>query len=156
MLGWAALTGPASAAEIAIGAPAPALVVQQLDGARFDLAALRGKVVLVNFWASWCEPCRDEMPVLSDVYKDFHEKGVVVIGVSVDRPRARDAVVRIASGLSYPVGMDQEAETDGFGMPDVLPLTYVLDKQGTVRARLTPENGALTVSALAALVRSML
>ena len=66
-----------------VGEPAPALSVPQLDGHGFDLAALRGKVVIVNFWATWCAPCRDEMPEFTRIQQELAAKGVQFVGIAV-------------------------------------------------------------------------
>src|SRR5215475_6624351 len=73
-------------AAVDVGQPAPALVVQELSGQSFDLAAQRGKVVVLNFWATWCPPCRNEMPVLDAFYRKYRSQGLELIGISVDRP----------------------------------------------------------------------
>src|SRR5690348_11413618 len=87
LLSAALLAAPGTAAGdgASIGQPAPALVVPQLDGKTFDLASERGKVVIVNFWATWCSPCRAEMPLLDSFYQRYRTRGLVLIGVSVDR-----------------------------------------------------------------------
>ena len=72
-----------------VGQPAPALVVPELNGQSFDLSALRGKVVVINFWATWCQPCRQEMPALSAFYRQYHGQGLEMIGLSADRPHER-------------------------------------------------------------------
>jgi thiol-disulfide isomerase/thioredoxin len=68
----AALTALDAQAATELGQPAPALLVQELNGQTFDLAALRGKVVVINFWATWCPPCRQEMPTLDAFYRRHH------------------------------------------------------------------------------------
>ena len=87
-----AAPGPASAGGAEIGQPAPALVAAGLDGHPFDLAALRGKVVIVNFWASWCWPCRAEMPLLNRFYLEHRAQGLELIGLSVDDAHDRKEV----------------------------------------------------------------
>jgi thiol-disulfide isomerase/thioredoxin len=82
----ASAIGPARATP-EIGEEAPALVVNALDGTTFDLAKLRGKVVLVNYWATWCAPCRKEMPKLDAFYRRYHARGLEIIGISIDFER---------------------------------------------------------------------
>src|ERR1700746_839679 len=110
-----------------IGQAAPALVVQELSGQTFDLAAQRGKVVIVNFWATWCPPCRKEMPALDAFYRKYHLRGLEMIGVSVDRPRDASEVHRVMQSFSYPAGIVDDAKINGFGTPDSLPITFVVD-----------------------------
>ena len=84
---WLASTSGSASATPEIGEAAPALVVNALDGTTFDLAKLRGKVVLVNYWATWCAPCRKEMPKLDAFYKRYHAQGLEIIGISIDFER---------------------------------------------------------------------
>ena len=147
-------SGAFAAAEI--GQPAPGLVVKQLDGQTFDLAAQRGNVVVINFWATWCSPCREEMPALDAVYRHYHDKGLVIIGLSADRLHERSYVAKTMQSYRYPAAMMRDAETNGFGSPSELPTTYVVDRDGIVRARLTPDEMKLTETSLASLVLPLL
>jgi thiol-disulfide isomerase/thioredoxin len=130
--GVGALCSALLAPSAVVGQPAPALV--QLDGREFDLAAQRGKVVIVNYWASWCSPCRAEMPVLDAFYKRYHSRGVVLLGVSVDVAQKRPAVIGIMQKFSYPAALAAGAKVDGFGPALAVPMTWVIDATGGVRA----------------------
>jgi cytochrome c biogenesis protein CcmG/thiol:disulfide interchange protein DsbE len=139
-----------------LGQAAPALVVPQLDGQRFDLAALRGKVVIVNFWATWCPPCRREMPILDAFYRQYHAQGVEMLGVSVDRAHDRNDVRELMRSFSYPAAMLADATVNGFGTPTALPVTFLIDGNGVVRAKLTPDKTPVTEQSLADVVRPLL
>ena len=129
-------------AKARVGAQAPALVLPELDGKSFDLAALKGKTVIVNFWATWCGPCRQEMPRLDAFYRQYEKKGLALIGISADRAGDRDAVKKVMAGFSYPAAMLSDATQNGFGQPRELPITYVIGPDGVVRAKLVPATEA--------------
>jgi cytochrome c biogenesis protein CcmG/thiol:disulfide interchange protein DsbE len=150
-----ALSWPAYA-EVAIGQPAPALIVTQFDGQKFDLAAQRGRVVIVHFWATWCAPCREEMPALDKIYQRDHAKGLVMIGVSADRARHREDVNDVMKNFSYPAALLDDAATNNFGRPDVLPVTYVIDQAGILRVKLTPDQTPVTEDNLEKVLQPLL
>ncbi len=131
-----------------IGQRAPSLVVQELDGQTFDLGAARGKVVVVNFWATWCPPCREEMPALDAFYRRYHGQGLEVIGLSADRTHDRSDVRKAMQSFSYPAAMLEDAKVNDFGTPSELPMTFVIDGNGTVRAKLTPDEKSVTEKSL--------
>jgi cytochrome c biogenesis protein CcmG, thiol:disulfide interchange protein DsbE len=141
------VAGVTLAAAAKLGKPAPALIAPELDGKLFDLAALRGSVVIVNFWATWCGPCRAEMPLLNRFYLEHRAQGLALIGVSVDEPGDRAEVVRIMRQFSYPAVLAATARTNGFGPPLAVPMTWIIDTAGVVRARLVSGN-AVTEAAL--------
>ena len=130
---WVAPTlGPARAAP-EIGKAAPALVITALDGQTLDLAKLRGKVVLVNYWATWCAPCRKDMPKLDAFYRRYRGQNLAMIGISVDRDRDLEKVRKVMAALAYPVAMLKGASADGFGPPQGVPVTWIIDADGKVR-----------------------
>ncbi len=143
-------------ASATVGGAAPALVVPELDGRTFDLSALRGKVVVLNFWASWCPPCRYEMPALDAFYRRYHGQGLEMIGLSVDGPHDRSEVLKVMRSFSYPAAMLYDAKVNDFSPPDVMPVTFVVDRSGIVRANLTPGQSAVTEKDLADIVLPLL
>ena len=140
---------------VEIGQPPPALVIQQLDGNSFDLNARRGKVVVVSFWATWCPPCRAEMPVLDTVYQRYRGQGLEMLGLSADRPHDRDAAIKMAQAASYPEAMLSDARTNDFGQPSALPLTLVIDRGGTVRFKFSGDE-PVTEAQLSAAIAPLL
>ena len=130
---WLALvSGPARAAP-EIGKAAPELVVTELDGQVFDLAKLKGKVVLVSYWATWCAPCTKDMPKLDAFYRRYHGRNLAMIGISVDRPSDLPKVRKVMATLAYPVAVLKGVTVDGFGEPEGVPITWIIDSDGKVR-----------------------
>lgn len=127
------------AAEPAVGQRAPPLVVRQLDGHEFSLASLRGHVVLVNVWATWCSPCRSEMPTLDAFYRHYHSRGLELLGLSIDEAPDVAQVRQVMRHFSYPGALASAAQVNGFGEPVAVPVTYVIDARGVIRARLQAE-----------------
>jgi peroxiredoxin len=139
-----------------IGKPAPKLIVKELNGETFDLSAFRGKVVLINFWATWCPPCKAEMPTLDSAYAQYHAGGLEMIGLSTDRRHDRKEVIRESQTVHYPVAMLTDSKDNDFGVPSPLPVSYVIDTQGIVRAQLNPNDGHITLDALSKLITPLL
>lgn len=143
----AAVASPAFALP-RVGGPAPALSLPLVDGRTFDLSALKGKVVIVNFWATWCPPCRAEMPTLDAYYRAHRAEGLELIGVSQDKPRDREKVKSVMAGLSYAAGLSVDARADGFGAMNALPVTIIVDRKGVVRSVLNLDGKPLGIGAL--------
>jgi thiol-disulfide isomerase/thioredoxin len=137
-------TGAQAGGPPAVGEAAPPLVARSFTGDTIDLAALRGQVVVLNFWASWCGPCRSEMPLLESLSRDYRDRGVVVAGLSADDRHDRKDAVAAARSVSYFTGLLGEAPSNGFGAPQVLPLTYIISRTGTISAVLRANQGALS------------
>ena len=147
--GWLMLASSAAFAQ------QTALTAVDLDGRAFDLAASRGHVVIVHFWATWCAPCRAEMPTLDSFYRRYHGKGVDLLAISADRARDRADVVKMAAGFSYPAAMRADMKSN-LAAPGSLPETIIIDPAGTVRARMRPDTAPVTEQSLAAAVLPLL
>ena len=115
---------------------APDFTLANPDGRKVTLKDFRGKVVFLNFWATWCESCRDEMPSMQRLYREFKGKDFEIVGVNVKdkRPDALAFVKKLQ--VTYPIVLDPDGEVGllygAFGMP----LSYLIDKKGRVLARL--------------------
>jgi cytochrome c biogenesis protein CcmG, thiol:disulfide interchange protein DsbE len=130
---WLAAPSGAAGVAPAIGDAAPRLVVTTLDGQTFDLSSMLGKVVLVNYWATWCAPCRKELPTFDAFYHRYHAQGLEMIGISIDFPRDLAKVHKTAKTVSYPAAHAGGITDNGFGTPDNVPITYLIDTEGVVR-----------------------
>jgi peroxiredoxin len=120
----------------AINAPAPPFRLSDLDGDVHSLPEYQGKVVFLNFWATWCGPCKVEMPAMEALYQAFRSQGLEILAVSVDQQGA--AVTRPfkeAMGLSFPILHDSDYQVGLAYGARTLPMTYVIDRQGIIRQR---------------------
>ena len=115
------------------GGPAPALSLKDLEGAAHSLQAHRGKVVVLNFWATWCEPCRDEMPSLNKLKQSFDGKPVVVLGVNVGEGEGRIKAFLDKVPVEFPVLLDRDAAASRVWKVRMLPATFILDREGRIR-----------------------
>ncbi|MEX2491386.1 MAG: TlpA disulfide reductase family protein [Nitrospirales bacterium] len=115
---------------------APPFRLPDLDGDVHSLPEYKGKVVFLNFWATWCGPCKVEMPAMEALYQAFRSQGLEILAVSVDQQGA--AVTRPfkeAMGLSFPILHDSDYQVGLTYGARTLPMTYVIDRQGIIRQR---------------------
>jgi cytochrome c biogenesis protein CcmG/thiol:disulfide interchange protein DsbE len=129
------LTSAASAEEAASGAlrTAPEFVVKDLHGRTVRLSDLRGKVVVLNFWATWCPPCRHEVPWLIDLQQRYGPKGLQIVGLSMDSG-SPEPVAEFAKreGINYTVAMSDVRTAARFGGVRVLPTTFFIGRDGRI------------------------
>ena len=115
-------------------ANAPDFELTTLDGQRVSLTSLRGKVVLVNFWATWCPPCRIEMPGFQRVYEAKRDAGFTIVGVSTDAVGSRAVADFVRErGITYPIAMATGAVIQDFGGARALPTSFLIDREGRIR-----------------------
>ena len=124
------MTHPALANDLVVGETAPPIVLNTLDGKQIDLRDLRGKVVILTFWATWCDPCREELPLLSRYAQEHAKQGLVVLGFSLDTPDELDQVRAVANSLSFPVGLLGDPHVPGYGRIWHLPVSFTIDRNG--------------------------
>jgi len=112
---------------------APAFVLKNLDGKEVASSEYAGKVVLLNFWATWCPPCQAEIPALNELHKEYQAKGLVVVGVSVDEegPEAVKAFAR-QQGIDYPILMSSEEVIEAYGGIRGIPTTFLINREGKI------------------------
>jgi len=124
-----------------IGVPAPTFALDRLDGAsvRFP-EQYRGQVVAIRFWADWCPSCRSEMTALEPVYRQYRDRGLVILAVNVLQPPETVRPFVNQLGISYDVLLDREGEVTRRYLVMALPVTYIIDRQGIVRTRFIGES----------------
>jgi cytochrome c biogenesis protein CcmG, thiol:disulfide interchange protein DsbE len=130
-LAWDVVRGPAAwAGALHVGAPAPLATLVTLDGQRISSADLLGQVVILTFWATWCSPCREELPLLSDYLASHAGSGLRILGFSLDTREKLDEVRRVAQSLRFPVGLMSDSSAPGYGRIWRLPVSFTVDRQG--------------------------
>lgn len=138
-LPWLLRTGEAPAAPAAAattaGAGAPAkldLTVKDMNGAPVRLADYKGKVIVMNFWATWCGPCQAEIPELIQTYNEYKDRGVVVLGISIDDTAETLRAYAPTKKMNYPVLLMQDDVDEAYGPIFGVPITYFIGRDGRI------------------------
>jgi peroxiredoxin len=129
---FAVLAGTASSA-IAPATSAPDFTLHAMSGPNLRLKEQRGRVVMVNFWATWCGPCRQEMPQLNRLYEKYKGSGFVLLGVNVDDDASKAADVASKLGVTFPVLLDTDKSVSKMYDLSTMPSTVIIDREGKVR-----------------------
>jgi peroxiredoxin len=116
--------------------PAPDIAMPTLDGGTLRLSDYRGQVVLVNFWGTWCEPCKEETPALQASYQALKDQGLVIVGVNLRKQEPDEAGIRAflsEYGVTYPTALDIEGEAARLFQISPIPTSYFIDPAGNIR-----------------------
>jgi cytochrome c biogenesis protein CcmG, thiol:disulfide interchange protein DsbE len=144
-------------APVDVGKAAPPYRAVAANGDSVSLAGLRGKPVLLNVWATWCHPCRDEIPELQQIFERYRDRGLVMVGVSVDAAGHEEAIEAFALqyGMTYPVWRDPDEIVSATFLVVGVPATFLIDRTGIVRWKKTGPIGQADTSLTAAIERSI-
>jgi len=115
--------------------PAPGFQLSGRGGKTIDLSQFKGQVVMINFWASWCGPCRKEMPLLEDIYKKYKPMGFTMLGVNVE-PETKDAEAwlgKLPKPVTFPIAFDVDSKVSKLYKVETMPSTVIVDRKGNVR-----------------------
>ena len=115
------------------GQEAPDFALKSAGGANMRLSEQRGNVVMINFWATWCGPCRQEMPLLDDLYVRYERAGFSLLGVNIDDDSSRAMEMVEELGVSFPVLFDERKEVSKLYQVEAMPVTVLVDREGTIR-----------------------
>ncbi|MGB8223393.1 MAG: TlpA disulfide reductase family protein [Polyangiales bacterium] len=127
------LLGVSSADALAPGDAPPPIDAPDQSGKKVDLGELKGKVVLVDFWASWCGPCTREMPVLEQLQRKYGEQGLVIVGINIDRSPKKMANFLKGAPVSFRVVQDHKLSVASRYEPAMMPSSYFIARDGKVR-----------------------
>ncbi len=115
------------------GQSAPDFVLKSSAGNNLRLSEYRGDVVMINFWATWCGPCRQEMPLLDDLYGRYQRVGFTLLGVNIDDDSRRAMKMIEELGVKFPVLFDESKDVSKLYAVEAMPVTVLVDREGTVR-----------------------
>jgi len=116
-----------------VGQSAPDFALKSAVGENVRLSELRGDVVMINFWATWCGPCRQEMPLLDDLYTRYERVGFSLLGVNIDDDSSRAMKMIEELGVNFPVLFDSKKDVSKLYEVEAMPVTVLVDRDGTVR-----------------------
>lgn len=121
-------------APVMRGKQAPAFALTSLDGKKVSLADYKGRPVLVNFWATWCGPCKVEMPWFEEFRKQYASQGFEILGLADDVDAGKDMIAKVANktGVSYPILLTDGKVQTAYGGLDVLPMSFYVDRNGVI------------------------
>jgi peroxiredoxin len=127
------LAGGTASADISSDGPAPDFALKSDSGENLRLSEFRGEVVMINFWASWCGPCRQEMPLLDELYAQYQPMGFTILGVNVEEDSTKAKQMLGDAPVNFPVLFDNDSEVSKLYNVVAMPSTVLVDRSGNVR-----------------------
>ena len=149
-------TTSAASAEPESGTRVEDYRITTLAGAQITPHSQRNRVLVVNFWATWCAPCREEMPAIDAFYTKYRQREVDVVAISVDDRGEMGSVRKVMTAYSFPAALAVDSDLRAFGRVRQVPATFVIDRDGVVRRNGWREAGAIDLLALEKAVRPLL
>jgi peroxiredoxin len=144
-------------ADLQVGSPAPEIEAKLLDSSKtIQLSASRGKVLLINFWATWCAPCKAEMPAIQAYYDKHKAEGLEILAISMDESRDMAEVRKLAQQYTFPIAMKSDANFKGLGRIWRMPTTFVVDRAGILRRNGQVGSAEINAAELESLVTPLL
>ena len=120
--------------QVRVGKPLPSIVVRTVRGKIVDLGSMKGKVVLLDIWASWCGPCKEEMPLLDEMAARLKDKGIAFVAVSIDEEKAAvESFLSARPGWTLTVAHDPQGKVPDLLQPPKMPTSYLIDGRGVLR-----------------------
>ncbi len=132
-MSFAMFAASSLASSVMVGQTAPDFALKSSSGANLRLSEYRGDVVMINFWATWCGPCRQEMPLLDELYQRYERVGFNLLGVNIDDDSRRAMQMIDELGVNFPVLFDARKEVSELYDVEAMPVTVLVDREGTVR-----------------------
>ena len=123
----------------------PKLIITDLNGESFDLSQKHGKWVLVHFFATWCPACKTELPILAQIYKEYHSKGLEIIALTPEGIKSKSEVKKFIDPYHFPSALLLDSKINDFGSGIVLPMTYLLNRSGVIHKIYLPTKKVLTL-----------
>lgn len=128
------IAGASTEPPVRVGAAAPDFALKSAAGPNMRLSEHRGEVVMINFWATWCGPCRAEMPKLEEIFSRYERAGFTLLGVNIDEDSARALRLAEQLGVTFPLLLDNEQAVSRLYDVQAMPMTVLVDRQGQVRS----------------------
>ncbi|MBP2020175.1 peroxiredoxin [Symbiobacterium terraclitae] len=146
-------TNATAGSGVPVGGPAPDFELKTVEGETYRLSDLKGKAVMLNFFATWCTYCKAEMPVLQEAYEKYRDQGFLILAIDLDESDLAITTFRDQYGLTFPIVVDRGSNVSQRYQIVPLPTSYFVDRSGIVRAKWT---GAIDKAQMEALLKQIL